>query len=463
MDALCIIFSKSYTGKRNPRTCHLPFHEIYCNFGDVIETKVRKYIESHDLLRKEDNVIVGLSGGADSVSLLSILRNLGIRCIAAHCNFHLRGAESDRDETFCRELCEKSGVKLIVQHFDVGTRMKSTGESIEMACRTLRYDWWNSMIAKGIGDYIAVGHHREDNIETFFINLLRGCGLRGLKGMQPCNGRIIRPLLDITRQEIESYLLDKGIGYVTDSTNLEDEFRRNKLRLNILPLIEKEFPGGMDAISRTIDNLTGNHTLYRHLTEEMRKRFTDDCGRIDVRTLSQSMPCPDTALFELISPWGLNISHAKNILASLDDDTRGGKWYGGCLLDRGLLYPPVTCESETCDCIKISHISPEEFRSILSEKSINPDAIYLDSDAVDTTRLRLRRWRHGDRIAPFGMKGTRLVSDILSDAKLSMIEKRDVRILEYDGMVLWVVGMRPSRHFPITKKTRKVAVITCPR
>ncbi|MDE5960388.1 MAG: tRNA lysidine(34) synthetase TilS, partial [Duncaniella sp.] len=221
--------------------------------SDKFCNKVRKFTTDNNLAGSHgDTIIVGLSGGADSVALLSVMLELGYECVAAHCNFHLRGNESMRDENFCRELCRELSVELLTVDFDVSERCRHTGESVEMACRELRYDWWNGLINKGIGNLIAVGHHREDNVETFFLNLLRGSGLVGLKGMQPRSLNIIRPLLDTTKAEIISYLESRGLKYVTDSTNSSNEFKRNRLRNIVLPEFEQAFPGAMDAIATSI-------------------------------------------------------------------------------------------------------------------------------------------------------------------------------------------------------------------
>lgn len=425
----------------------------------MFSTDIKQYIESNCLIGVDDKVIVGLSGGADSVALLAVLAELRIPLVAAHCNFHLRGDESNRDERFCRDLCRRLGVELLTIDFDVASQMDQTGESVEMACRTLRYEWWRSLVESGAGSLIAVGHHREDNIETFFINLFRGCGLAGLKGMLPKNGRIIRPLLFTTRGMIEDYLMKKGLGFVTDSTNLEDEYRRNKIRLNIMPVIEREFPGASEAICRTMENLRRNHTVYTDHISCLQRQFTDDGGRIDVKGIIESTSDPATSLYELISPSGLKYPVAMDIIKSVTDGIdKGGRHFGTYMLDRGTLYTKAP-EADNRE-LEIEYMTARDFEEILKSGKPGNDVLYLDADAVQGKHLSVREWRNGDRLAPFGMKGTRLVSDILSDAKIPLDEKKNVKIVECDGTILWVVGFRTSRHFPVTAATQRVAAVS---
>lgn len=425
----------------------------------MFSTDVKQYIESNCLIGVDDKVIVGLSGGADSVALLAVLAELGIPLVAAHCNFHLRGDESNRDESFCRDLCRKLGLELLTIDFDVASQMDQTGESVEMACRTLRYEWWRSLVESGTGSLIAVGHHREDNIETFFINLFRGCGLAGLKGMLPKNDRIIRPLLFTTREMIEDYLMEKGLGFVTDSTNLEDGYRRNKIRLNIMPVIEREFPGASEAICRTMENLRRNHTVYTDHISCLQRQFTDAGGHIDVKGIIESTSDPATSLYELISPLGLKYPVAMDIIKSVTDGIdKGGRHFGSYMLDRGILYTKAP-EKDNRE-LEIEYMTARDFGEILKAGKPGKDVLYLDADVLQGKPLSVREWRNGDRLAPFGMKGTRLVSDILSDAKIPLDEKKNVKIVECDGKILWVVGFRTSRHFPVTAATQRVAAVS---
>ena len=196
--------------------------------------KVKRYIADNQLFEKSDKVIVGLSGGADSVALIDVLNELGYDCVAAHCNFHLRGEESDSDQLFVERWCEARNILLVTVDFDTNKYAADNKISIEMAARDLRYSWFEEVRIEHNASYIAVGHHQNDSIETLLINLIRGTGISGLSGIVPKNGRVVRPLLSVSRDDIEQYLSDRATDFRVDSTNLEDIYTRNYVRLNLL-------------------------------------------------------------------------------------------------------------------------------------------------------------------------------------------------------------------------------------
>ncbi len=435
--------------------------------------KAGEYIRRHHLLEAGDTVVVGLSGGADSVALLSVLVNLGYKCLAAHCNFHLRGEESDRDEQFCEALCTRLGVELVRVDFDVAARMKSTGESIEMACRSLRYDWWAELLSSRGCKAVAVGHHKEDNVETFFINLLRGSGIGGLKAMLPRRGNVIRPLLEMTRAEILDYLDSIATSYVTDSTNLENDFTRNKLRNLVIPGIEDVFPGASQSVASSISRLQDNYALYNDFIDELTERYVDREGKIDIATVMIKEKHPRMVLFELLSRVGLNMTQTENILDSMNSGKgcpASGKVFKSTpvsyFLDRGVLIPITESDASSTDAVTVSldkapfscrKLSLQDFCLMKNGGQLKKNSIYLDA-AVLTGRptFTLRSWRKGDRFRPFGMKGSRLVSDLFSDAKLSIHEKGKVRILLRNEDIIWVVGMRASDLYKVKDSTSEV-------
>ncbi|WP_300503416.1 tRNA lysidine(34) synthetase TilS [uncultured Duncaniella sp.] len=437
--------------------------------------KVRDFIEGNHLVGKTDRIVVGLSGGADSVALLRVLRELDYDCVAAHCNFHLRGEESMRDERFCRDLCAGLGIEFIMQDFDVAQSRELTGESVEMACRRLRYDWWDSLLRKGVGQVLAVGHHREDNVETFFLNLLRGSGLAGLKAMMPRNVNTIRPLLDCTKAEIIDYLDSQGVKFVTDSSNLSNDYKRNRLRNIVIPELEKVFPGVAETISASISHLRDNYALYTDYTDELRSKYMNADGSIDLSRLVTTEKNSRMVLFELLSKVGMNMTQVDNILATINDN-------GACpvsgrtfrtpaityLLDRGKLIPMDDAgDDDFCEKVNLfsapfsaRRLNLDEFEFMRKERRLNPHALYLDSRVLDgEPEFELRSWRKGDRLEPFGMKGSKLVSDLLSDAKYSLQQKRSVRLLTHNGQVLWVINLRTSRNFAVDKTSREALEI----
>ena len=234
-------------------------------------SKVSAYVKKHNLLDSNELYIVAVSGGADSVALLLLLHEHGYRVHAAHCNFHLRGDESDRDEAFCVELCEHLGVELHRVHFDTQTYADLHKVSIEMAARELRYQWFEQLRKDMGAAGICVAHHRDDSVETVLLNLVRGTGLRGLCGIQPKNGFVLRPLLCVSRAEIEAFLNEKEQGYVTDSTNLEADVQRNIVRLRVLPLLQKLNPAVADNIQRTCENLMEAQNVLTGILDNLNK------------------------------------------------------------------------------------------------------------------------------------------------------------------------------------------------
>ena len=222
------------------------------------QERVAQYINQKRLFMPTDKVIIALSGGADSVALLCLLQTLGYNCEAAHCNFHLRGKESDRDEAFVCQLCAKRQVPLHIVHFNTVRTAEERHISIEMAARELRYEWFEEIRRKSGANVIAVAHHRDDSVETLLLNLIRGTGINGLRGIRPKNGHIVRPLLCLDRKEIINYLNRTGQDYVTDSTNLQDEYTRNKIRLNLLPMMQEINPSVKESILNTAEHLASS-------------------------------------------------------------------------------------------------------------------------------------------------------------------------------------------------------------
>ncbi len=436
-----------------------------------IISKVKKSIENEALLSPSARVIVATSGGADSVALLAILNSLGYDCIAAHCNFHLRGEESDRDMKHVQMLCQKLNIQLHITHFDVHQYCEQKGLSLEMACRELRYEWFDNLLVSLNAEAIAVAHHREDNIETFFLNLLRGTGIAGLTGMKPRNGKIIRPMLDCTRAEIEKYLADNGLTYVTDSTNAQNDFKRNRLRNIILPSLEQNFSGASDAILATIANLTSQQSVYQaYISNCKAKYFNGDSIAIDQLIAEESNA--QVVLFELLKPYGFNITQVKDIIAS---SAQSGRQFStestAAVLNRGTLEistKSIDVQEDTTVTIDLSSsidepISLSVETLVISDFAPSRDcnSIYLDKSVLDGNPVfQLRHWREGDRLKPFGMKGTQKVSDIFNNAKVSITNKSKIWLLTRNDEILWIVGIRASRLFPVTKTTNFFIKIT---
>ncbi|MCD8387984.1 MAG: tRNA lysidine(34) synthetase TilS [Bacteroidales bacterium] len=441
--------------------------------------RVQLNISRHGLLPDSKPVVIAVSGGADSMALLVALHTLGVECVAAHCNYHLRGEESNRDMRAVQALTRQLGVDLYVRDFDVEARQRHTGESVEMACRELRYEWFYDLLDRLRAQAIAVAHHSEDNIETFMLNLLRGSGISGLSAMRWRNGYVIRPLLDFSRDEIEQYLEQSGVEYVVDSTNREAIYARNKLRLEILPTLEEAFPGATQGILMSLRHLAENRDFYAAAVEEKKALYFKGLT-LSLSQLIAEEPQHRMLLFEWLRPWGFNSTQVDNLLASA---SRSGiefvatsvTGYGSAAikrtvrleLNRGVATisdldcPTPYSETETPVSLARDILTPVHI--LVSEHSVaefkperNPSVAYFDKQAlVGNPRFALRRWERGDRMLPYGLAQDKLLSDLFTNAKYSAEQKRKTWLLTRDGEILWAVGLRQSASFAIGPETRR--------
>lgn len=431
--------------------------------------EVEQYIVENELLTDGKKVIVGVSGGADSVALLDILHSFKLECIVAHCNFHLRGEESNRDAFFVEELCKKYGLKYERIDFDTEAYAERESISIEMAARELRYNWFEQIRIIHLAQKIAVAHHRDDSVETILLNLIRGTGIRGLTGIPPINGYVIRPLLCLSRKDILEYLKERKLNYVDDSTNSEDLYSRNKIRLNIIPLLETINPSVKDAIIRTSDNLSQVANIYHMYINQVKSAIFND-NKISIALLIQYLE-PEAILFEILSPYGFNAATIQAVFESLL--SQSGKIFHSdtyeLLKDRSFLILKKK-ESLTLDSFNIH----ESDRTIMHPIHMSIERILIDGDfAIDRNTnilyldagkviypLTLRHWRQGDKFVPFGMKGKKKVSDYFSDHKFSLFDKEAAWLLCSGDDILWIVGHRSDDRFKVDDKTTEVIKIT---
>lgn len=433
--------------------------------------RVAAYIEEKRIFGKQDRLLVALSGGADSVALLRVLLALGYDCVAVHCNFHLRGEESMRDERFAVDLCHGLGIRCETTDFDVPEYEQKYGVSTEMACRELRYGWFEEMRKKHGCEAIAVAHHRDDNAETFFLNLMRGTGLAGLAGMKPRNGRIVRPLLCVGKSDIETYLACLQQPYMTDSTNKENLYRRNKIRNVLLPALRSCFPEADNAIAMTIGNLEGDLQLFRTAVSQEERRISHNSGgvlEIDKRKLAEAA-APETLLHEMLSRYGYNTVQTKDMWQSIQRGQSGAVFETPATLaevgrERIFVFPKLEEEQEYV--FRLPDVAELPVRFAVQEMPNSPSfrfsgnkyIAYFDSTVLQET-LTLRHWRTGDRFRPFGMKGTKKLSDYFNDCKLSLWERKTAWLLCAGEQILWIVGHRASSCFAVTDRTESVVVI----
>ena len=426
----------------------------------MLKYDVQKFIEEKDLFNLQDKVLVALSGGADSVALLRILLSLGYTCECAHCNFHLRGLESDRDESFVRLLCEEHSIPLHVTHFDTSAYAKEHHLSIEMAARELRYEWFEHIRKEIEASVIAVAHHRDDSVETFLLNLMRGAGINGLKGIPIKNGYIVRPLLSVSREGILDYLQAINQAYVTDSTNLEDEYMRNKIRLNILPLMKEVNPSVMETIQETTFRLSEVASIYQQdRMETITHKVTflsPEMFRISLTDILEDV-APISLLHEVLSPKGFNASQIRDIFRSLSSSQSGKRFFTTeweVLRDREYLWIQKKDSSPLIPELIIEEIERTPSFVIPRNKHI----ACLDADKLNHP-LTIRKWERGDKFIPLGMNGKKKVSDYLTDKKYSLFQKENQYVVCSGEDIVWLVNERTDHRYRITDNTQRVLFI----
>lgn len=422
-------------------------------------SKVKDYIKKHKLLSLSDLYIVALSGGADSVALLLLLDEMGYKVHALHCNFHLRGEESDRDERFCEDLCLKKNIPFHRIHFDTLMYAETHKMSVEMAARELRYRYFEQL-RKDIGaEGICVAHHQDDTVETVLLNLVRGTGLRGLTGIQPRNGAILRPLLCVTRTEIEAYLATKQQDYVTDSTNLETDFVRNKIRLQVVPLLRQLNPAVSENIVRTAEHLTEAQKVLDAVVDTYK-----GSNQLDLCALQQ-VGSAEYVVFEWLKQYGFNGSQVQQVISAETGSIFSSPTGYEVLKDRDRLLVEPTIMAFTP--IRIpeegTYVLPDDRR--LNVRRSNP---FVSKDSHEATLdarqvrfpLTVRRVEEGDWMIPYGMTGRKLLSDLMTDLKMSLFDKRrQLVVVDAQGAVVWAIGLRTDHRCRVTDATQEVIAI----
>ena len=431
--------------------------------------KVRTYIEREIGLKASPRggsegtlVLVALSGGADSTALLLIMKELGYRVKALHCNFHLRGDESDHDQAFVEELCRQQQVPMSVRHFQTEEEAKRRGISIEMAARNLRYEWFREELEAlpkgGNGEgVLAVAHHRDDQAETLLINLIRGTGLRGLVGMRPMHDGIIRPLLCLSREEILAYLEQKGQSYVTDSTNSERIAQRNRIRLDLIPMLQSINPAAVEHLSLACDIVRQSLPYYKKGIEVAFQELgiTADSFPLSALTPNPYSLIPNPLLHEWLAGKGFNSTQEEEILQAAKSQV-GKMWHSNThtvLCDReALLLHKRSAEEKSGRGLQLH----QEIVPCIGETG--PDVAYFDADLL-TAPIEVRPVREGDAFVPFGMKGRKLVSDYLTDRKIDRLQKARTFVATCGDDIIWLIGHRSDNRYRVTESTKRILKI----
>jgi len=405
--------------------------------------------------------LLAVSGGVDSMTLATLFLNSNLhpKFEVAHVNFSLRGEESDSDEALVREWCREHCVQMHTKSFDTRKYADEKGISIEMAARELRYGWFDSLLQERGLELLAVAHNLNDNVETLFLNLLRGTGLKGAGGMQMLNGRTFRPLLKVSREEIEAFAGEAGVMWRTDRTNLESEFARNRIRNEVFPQLKRINPSFLQSIAASMEHFAqAEQVLGSELEQKMPQltRNADDSLQISISALGDEKHL-SYWLFRLLEPYGFNAAQLQEIEASLIGGV--GKIFRSpshtLVRDREYLkiYPN---EAE----IRQPQVTLLESIEGFDPRKLAKGTLCVDADLV-TLPLKARAWQEGDRFKPFGMNGTRLVSDLLTDLKLDREQKRRQSIvIDASGRIVCIGGIRIDDRFRITDKTKRVLIIS---
>lgn len=438
-----------------------------------MQEKFEAFVREQKLFDKNDRVLVALSGGVDSVVLATLMLRSGYTFSVAHCNFHLRGEESNRDERFVRSWAEKNKIKLFVSEFDTYEYMQQKGISLEMAARELRYSMFkNLMTAQGFS-LLATAHHADDSAETFFINLLRGTGIAGLHGILPKHDNIVRPLLFATRKDIFDFAKANNIPFVEDSTNEETQFLRNKIRHRLFPLLKDLCPNFDTVIKKDIDRLRETEIVFRSVIERLRADIIEkesNICKINIDRLRKLHPIR-ILLYELLSEYGFNETDSNNVLASLDKES-GKQFFSKThrlLKDRNYLFiTPLNADqhqeryllNESQNMVNepihlvLETLEDLTFVNISKDRNI----AMFDKDMLQFP-LVLRHWKQGDAFVPFGMRKSKKLSDFFASEKYSLIEKQQQWLLCSGNDIIWIVGRRTDNRYRISEKTKTILKI----
>ena len=433
-----------------------------------------KHITQELQLSPQSKILLAISGGADSIVMLDLFAKLGYKCCIAHCNFHLRGEESDGDEKLVEKLAEKYNYPLFKVDFDTKGFAEANGISIEMAARDLRYEWFDEIRQSNECQYIATAHHQDDIIETFFINLLRGTGIRGLSGIKPKSGAIIRPLLFVNRSAIMDYINNEQLEYRDDSTNSDIKIIRNKLRHQILPMFDEINLSAKENIIKTIENLQESENLVEKEIESAKLKLGIKDGnnlKLNIEQLKHFKPVK-AYIFEFLRPFGFNRNQVKDIENVLDSIS-GKIFYSKThqiLKDRNeliisLIEKPSTFQTSITNADETVYL-PEGRKLIVQQLKRTADyqiPVEQNTAAINLDKLKfpllIREWEQGDTFFPLGMKQKKKLSDFFIDKKLSLIDKQNILLLMSDDQIVWIIGHRIDDRFKISGKTENILLL----
>ena len=431
------------------------------------------HIEQNDLCDKSDAILLAVSGGVDSMAMLYLFREAGFRIGVAHCNFQLRGKESEADEEFVREVCKELDVPFYSRRFETEAFAWENTLSIQMAARELRYAWFEELLIKNTYRCLATGHHFDDSMETILLNLTRGSATDGLAGIPIKNGNVIRPLLFASRKQIEKYAAMKGLVWREDLSNLTDDYQRNFIRHQVVPKLKELNPSLELTWQSGIEKIHGDLALLHHAFAHWKKQFiTESVERITIqKNAFVSFSHGGSLLWRFIKSFGFNFEQSKEIISSLNGQP-GKRFFSSShllVVDRDLLiitsiqhdwHEVLIEKGQLQSLLGPWHLQMEIVRELPDR--INENEAYLEESMV-TFPITWRKWKAGDSFVPLGMEHKKKLSDFFIDRKVSMADKELVTLLESDGKIVWVAGHRIDDRFKVTSKTTSIVKFTLTR
>ena len=428
---------------------------------------------------KKAKFLLAVSGGIDSVVMTHLFYTHQLHFDIAHCNFHLRGEESNQDMNFVKnELIpgfhstSEHKPSIFIKEFDTFAIQKDSGKSIEMVARDLRYDWFRELADQY--DFICTAHHANDNTETLFLHLIRGTGYKGLNGIPEFNEPFFRPLLPFSSEQILQYAQANDLIYRFDSSNSSDQYQRNKIRNRVIPVLEEINPSLIATMNKNMALFSKQYSFYENQIQQLKDKLLvqNELGtKIKIEELLLETN-PEIILFEILSPFEFNFSTVEQIVKQLKGES-GKQFYSEhymLIKDRSFLFVYPKNGLQNSDLITITE--PKEFNLYGFEVEIVPNSkdLIFDKDSqiayFDLTKvhfpLLIRNWKEGDSFCPFGMKGKRKLSDFFKDLKLNLFQKQQISLLcelNHPDQILWVIGLRTSDKFKVDPKTEQILVI----
>lgn len=476
-DHICIAITAAFLPQK-PKICS---YLCSMNTSDQLHDRFISFNQEMNLIKKHDRVLLAVSGGLDSMTMLSLFQKSSIACGIAHCNFQLRGEDAGKDQQFVEGVATELGIPFFTTSFDTKKYAARNRMSIQMAARELRYAWLEQVRLQEHYDYIATAHHLDDSIETLLINITRGTGISGLKGIPVKSGKVVRPLLFATRKEIACFASEHQLVFREDASNAEEKYQRNKIRHQVLPALHDINPSLHTTMKAFFSVMHKTEKIVRETIEKTKKTCVKQTGK-EMRILTPAlmqMPEREVFLHEFLKEFGFSPAVCKDISQNLERQP-GKLFYSDShtlLTERKelVVYPnepansneslgPINIFKETKEatfgdylfCLEVADVIP----GTPPQWPDNEFTTLLDYDKINFP-MKIRHWKPGDKFSPLGMSGSKKLSDLFTDSKIPRMKKDHIPVLVSDNKIAWVTGIRSSENFKVTKKTKRILRIQC--